>query len=139
MIDEHFEIDQLEAIGFPYLVLTFCWQWKRFGMTRKASMHCAVDRYQGNSMTLEALSLGNTLDNPILVEPQLTDDVLSQKAYQHVTQARRHHLKQRHAAEIAVEKARYVRKPLWKVGLRHRQHGDMTMLLDGVTGGYYFM
>ncbi|NYS61214.1 hypothetical protein [Vreelandella salicampi] len=139
MINRAFQMTRLQAVGFPYLVVAFCWHWRRFGILRHGLLHCAVDRCQGTSITMEQLPLGAPIADAELVQPRLDTGLLHQKAYRHVTQARRHHLKQRQATSLHVSSARLIRKPLWKVDVSHAKYGEMALLLDGLTGGYYVM
>ncbi|SHL32260.1 hypothetical protein [Halomonas caseinilytica] len=138
-IDTALEARDVQAVGFPYLLFTFRWESRRWGRTRQELMSCLVDRCQGVSTTLERIEFGSPPASPVLLQPELDTPPLERKARQHVMQVRRHRLKRRAASGLERVERQWVRKPLWRVAARHKRYGDIELLLDGVTGGYYVM
>jgi len=138
-IDRGFLILDVNPIGFPYLLCSFGWDYRKFLHQRREVMHCCVDRCQGVSTTIETVMLGEALEGAYLPAPVLDDASLERHAKRHVMQSRRHGLKRRDSAKVIMEKALHLRKPLWKVSAHHPQYGDHSLLLDGVTGGYLFL
>ncbi|MDR5860897.1 hypothetical protein FZZ93_12050 [Halomonas eurihalina] len=138
-IDTTLDAREVQAVGFPYLLFTFRWESRRWGRTCQELMSCMVDRCQGVSTTLERIEFGSSPASPVLLQPALDTPPLERKARQHVMQVRRHRLKRRAASGLELVASRRVRKPLWRVVARHQRHGDIELLLDGVTGGYYVM
>ncbi|MFM9270761.1 hypothetical protein ACJ7V3_10910 [Halomonas elongata] len=138
-IDTSLEVREVQAVGFPYLLFTFRWESRRWKRTRQELMSCLVDRCQGVSTTLERIEFGSPPASPVLLKPELDTPPLERKARQHVMQVRRHRLKGRAASGLELVEQQWVRKPLWRVAARHERYGDIELLLDGVTGGYYVM
>ncbi|WP_027966149.1 hypothetical protein [Halomonas halocynthiae] len=133
------DIQSIAAVGFPYLLLEYCWEVRRWGRCRSERMACLVDRCQGVSTTLEGIAFGDALLSPLLPHAELEPEPLERKARQHVMQVRRHRLKRRSSSGLTLVSAQLVRKPLWRVVGNHGQHGELELLIDGVNGGYYLM
>lgn len=138
-IDKGFSIQDAIPIGFPYLLCSFGWEYRKFLQQRREVMHCCVDRCQGVSTTIEAVMLGEALEGAYLPAPMLDDASLERLAKRHIMQSRRHQLKRRDSAKVVIEKIMHLRKPLWKVRADHPQLGEHSLLLDAVTGGHLFL
>lgn len=134
-----FEVHSVVAVGFPYLLLEYCWEVRRWGQHRSERMGCLVDRCQGVSTTLEGIEFGDALPSPLLPDAALEVELLERKARQHVMQVRRHRLKRRSSSGLDLVSSQLVRKPLWRVFGSHDQHGELELLIDGINGGYYLM
>lgn len=134
-----FEILEVNAIGFPYLLLEYCWEVHRLGQRFDEHLSCLVDRCQGVSTTVSSIEFGEASVDAELPEAILATPPLERKARQHVMQMRRHRFKRRSASGLLLVSACFTRKPLWRVAGVHPQHGELDMLVDGINGGYYLM
>lgn len=124
-------------IGYPYALFQFAWERRGWRSQHTESLFCLVDRCQGISASLEAAPLTQAPEN-IICPPACFDVMaLENVARRQAMQVQRGRLRRR--GHMSLVDKREVLKPLWRIGAELPGYDNVTLLIDGLSGGYYLL